>query len=429
MGRRTTAQTRGGRRAERARTHASRVRRPRATVALGAVAVVVLLTACTPVQEARLQDDAESSPFISSFYEQPEPLPAGSPGDLIRTSPAVGAPPGGVAYRILFHSTDLDGRPVVDSGLLVAPGSPAPAGGRTIVSWGHPTTGAAEKCAPSRSDDPYDSVEGLTDFLNRGYAVVYTDYTGMGTAGPDSYLVGGTEGRNVLDAARAARTVLGRDGSQRVVLWGHSQGGQAVLFAAQLAHGYAPELDVQAAAAAAPATDLASLLRADIGDVSGVTIGSYAFQAYASVYDEPLASILTPHAITALPAMNDLCLLSQNKELHTIAQPLVGRFLTDDPETTEPWSGLLAQNTPGATALTMPLFVAQGEDDRLVRPTSTDAFVRTERDAGTTVTYDRIPGATHATVALRSLRSLFDWLHSVGVSGTSSSATAAAATE
>jgi len=119
-----------------------------------------------------------------------------------------------------------------------------------------------------------------------------------------------------------------------------------------------------------------------------------------------------------LPAMNDLCLLSQNKELHTIAQPLVGRFLTADPETTEPWAGLLAQNTPGGTALAMPLFVAQGESDKLVRPSATDAFVATAKADGTTVTYDRIPGATHATVALRSLRSLFDWLHAVGVSGT-----------
>ncbi len=385
---------------------------------MAALVVVGLLSACTPFQAARLEEDAASSPSIARFYEQPTPLPSGAPGAIIRVAPTLGAPAGAVATRILFRSTDLHGRPVVNSGLLVEPDSPAPAGGRTIVSWGHPTTGAAEKCAPSRSLDPYDTVEGLTDFLNRGYAVVYTDYTGMGTAGPDSYLVGSTEGRNVLDAARAARTVLGRNGSDRVVLWGHSQGGQAVLFAAQLARSYAPELDVRAAAVAAPATDLASLLRDDIGDVSGVTIGSYAFQAYATVYDEPLDSILTPHAITALPAMNDLCLLSQNKELHTIAQPLVGRFLTSDPETAEPWSGLLAQNTPGGSALTMPLFVAQGESDKLVRPSATDAFVASARADGTTVTYDRIPGATHATVALRSLRSLFDWLHAVGVSGT-----------
>jgi acetyl esterase/lipase len=66
----------------------------------------------------------------------------------------------------------------------------------------------------------------------------------------------------------------------------------------------------------------------------------------------------------------------------------------------------------------MPLFVAQGESDTLVRPSATDAFVDRVRGEGTRVTYDRIRGATHATVALRSLRSLFDWLHATGVTGT-----------
>jgi hypothetical protein len=37
-------------------------------------------------------------------------------------------------------------------------------------------------------------------------------------------------------------------------------------------------------ATAAPATDPAALLDADIGDVSGVTIGAHAFDAYAEVY-------------------------------------------------------------------------------------------------------------------------------------------------
>jgi len=64
----------------------------------------------------------------------------------------------------------------------------------------------------------------------------------------------------------------------------------------------------------------------------------------------------------------------------------------------------------------------QRERDALVRPGATAAFVERVRGTGTgtgtTVTYDRIPGATHATVALRSLRSLFDRLHAVGVSGT-----------
>lgn len=376
-----------------------------------ALVVVAVLSGCTPPLVQRAEDDLVEAPSTARFYGQPTPLPPGGPGALIRSEHIVGSPLGSSAWRIMFHSTDLNGRAVVNTGLVVIPAAKPPAGGRTIVSWGHPTTGVAQKCAPSRAIDPFDLVEGLTDFLNRGYVVVYTDYTGMGTPGPDSYLVGDTAGRNVLDAARAARQLLRSDASDRVVLWGHSQGGQAALFAAQLAPVYAPELRVLATAVAAPATDLASLLQADIGDISGVSIGSYAFDAYSSVYGHPLTSILSPAAIAALPAMNELCLLSQNAALHAIAKPLIGKFLIADPETTQPWAGLLAANTPGAVRIASPLFVAQGEADQLVRPASTDAFVDHVRANGTAVTYDRIPGATHGTVALRALRSLFDWLH------------------
>ena len=72
----------------------------------------------------------------------------------------------------------------------------------------------------------------------------------MGTPGPNSYLVGETAGRNMLDAARAAHSLLKEAVSNRVVLWGHSQGGQGALFARQIARTYAPELDVRAVAVA-----------------------------------------------------------------------------------------------------------------------------------------------------------------------------------
>lgn len=373
-----------------------------------------LLTGCAPSQSVRVEEDLGARPYVGDFYRVPSPLPAGPPGSLIATEQAPGQPSGAAAWRILFRSTDLNGTPVVNSGLLVVPDRPAPPGGRTIVSWGHPTTGSAEQCAPSRFFDPYVWVEGLTDLLARGYAVVYTDYTGMGVPGPDSYLIGDTEGRNVLDAARAAREVLGAEASDRVVLWGHSQGGQAVLFAAQLAATYAPDLDVRAAAVAAPATDLASLMRADIGDVSGVSIASYAFTAFAEVYDQPLQSILTQAAVDALPAMAKLCLLTQNSALHDIAKPLIGRFLAADPETTQPWAGLLAANTPGASRIAVPLFVAQGLADKLVRPAATDSFVGHEKTNGTAVTYDRIPGATHASVANTALPRVLEWLAANG---------------
>ena len=45
----------------------------------------------------------------------------------------------------------------------------------------------------------------LNRWLKAGYAVVRTDYEGLGTPGDHPYLIGVSEGRSVLDMVRAAR--------------------------------------------------------------------------------------------------------------------------------------------------------------------------------------------------------------------------------
>ena len=67
---------------------------------------------------------------------------------------------------------------------------------------------------------------------------------GLGTPGVHPYLVGESEGRVVLDSIRAARSLLPDQTSDTTAIFGHSQGGHAVLFAAELAPTYAPELRV-----------------------------------------------------------------------------------------------------------------------------------------------------------------------------------------
>jgi pimeloyl-ACP methyl ester carboxylesterase len=383
-------------------------------VAIGVVVGVSLAVRTASVERQALEGVVEewTSP---PFYHLPSPAPSGKPGELFRSEPIPSAPDGAVAWRVLYHSTDVHGSDILVSGVVVAPEGPAPDGGRPIVSWGHPTTGATERCAPSVGVDPFDTIEGMNEFLSRGYVVVATDYSGLGVAGPDSYLIGTTEGNNVLDGARAARNLEGTGAGETLVLWGHSQGGQAVLFAAASAAEYAPEFDLRGVAVAAPATDLGELLKADIGDVSGVTIGSYAFAAFASVYGPTtpgaaLDTILTPEAAAVNDRMAALCLFGQNKELHEIGEPLIGHYLSADPNTTEPWADLLAQNSPGAAKLPVPLFVAQGDDDELVRPEITASFVARQRSLGAEVAFEKIEGTGHGLVAVRALPQLMAWL-------------------
>jgi pimeloyl-ACP methyl ester carboxylesterase len=364
--------------------------------------------------ERRLIEGAIEEWEEPPFYQLPDPIPSGTPGQLLRSEKLESIFDGALAWRVLYHSTDVHNQNILVSGVVIAPEGEAPASGRTIISWGHPTTGAAQRCAPSVGIDPFDTIEGLRDLISAGYVVVATDYSGMGAAGPPSYLIGTTAGNNVLDAARAARSIPETSAGNNLVLWGHSQGGHAVLFAAESAAAYAPELNLLGAAVAAPATNLGELLQSDIGDVSGVTISSYALTAYSAVYSSipgtNLSTILTPAGATETPHMATLCLFGQNEELHRIARPLIGHYLSSNPTTTEPWSKLLAQNTPGSVALPVPLFIAQGQTDELIDPEITARFAEQQRSLGTDVTYVSIPDTGHGLVALRALPKLLEWL-------------------
>lgn len=386
-------------------------------IVAGFMAVTLaLLGGLIALVELRIIGDALERPAVDAFYEQPSDALEGEPGTIVKLDPLLGAPLAARGWRIMYRTTDVHGDPAVATGVLVVPLTPPPAQGRTVLSWGHPTTGSAKSCAPSYGFDPYDMIEGLRAMLDRGYAVVATDYVGMGTAGVNSYLVGVTGGNAVLDAARVARAVPAVHASDRVVLWGHSQGGQAVLFAAERAADYAPELDIRAVAAAAPAADLTNLMGAHLDDISGVTIGSYAFTAYSEVYPEAeLDSILTPAALAIQPEMNALCLLSNIDELHRIGQPVVGGFTLSDPTKTEPWAQLLADNSAGSTAFSAPLFLAQGGKDALVIPDDTRDFAEHEASLGIDVTFEPVPIATHGTIAYLALPGLLRWLDKVGV--------------
>lgn len=381
-------------------------------------ALLAVVGGLVAVEGARVVGNALERGGVPAFYAAPDDVPDGVPGTIVKADPLLGVPFAARGWRIMYTSTDVHGETVLSTGVLVVPLGLPPAGGRTVVSWGHPTTGSAPDCAPSYGFDPYLPIEGMRPLLDRGYAVVATDYTGMGVDGPDSYLIGATEGNNVLDGVRAAREVLAGGASEHVILWGHSQGGQAVLFAAQQAAEYAPELDIRAVAVAAPAADLTALMGSHLDDIQGVTIGSYAFQAFADVYGDTVPgaqvdTILSPAAIANLPEMNKLCLLAHVSELHEIGGPTIGDFTTSDPTKTEPWATLLKENSAGGVAFDAPLFIAQGLEDKLVIPADTKEFAESEAALGMKVTYHEIPFADHGSVAYFALPGLLAWLDGV----------------
>ncbi|MEU1170282.1 alpha/beta hydrolase family protein [Streptomyces microflavus] len=215
------------------------------------------------------------SPAGDAFYTPPVPLPDGSPGDLIRARPldnAAAAVPGGENWLVLHRSEGADGSPVATSGVIALPdrtAHPVPAGGYPVISWAHGTVGVANRCAPSRDRgdtgaSPMNAypLTLLGHFLERGWAVAMTDYEALGTGTADRlhpYLCGRSEAMGVLDIVTAARRLFSGEVGERFAVVGHSQGGQAALFAAHHAPGRVEGL--VGAAAIAPANHLLGLVR------------------------------------------------------------------------------------------------------------------------------------------------------------------------
>jgi dipeptidyl aminopeptidase/acylaminoacyl peptidase len=137
--------------------------------------------------------------------------------------------------RIVYASTAPDGESATVSALVIVPTAPAPPDGRPVLAWLHPTTGVDRACAPTLGPAPFTQIQGLPLFLAAGYAVVATDYPGLGGPGIHPYLVGASEAHAALDSVRAARHLPGVQAGMRFAVWGHSQGGHAALFTGQLA--------------------------------------------------------------------------------------------------------------------------------------------------------------------------------------------------
>ena len=145
----------------------------------------------------------------------------------------VTATSGVTLYRIAYRTYREDGVPGVATARVYLPTNP-----RTlplpIIAVAHPTVGLAASCAPS--EDPASLQNLALPWAASGFAVVATDYAGLGNEGVQGYAGNHDQAHSLLDSARALRALVdARAFDDRVVLVGHSQGGGAVLAAQGLA--------------------------------------------------------------------------------------------------------------------------------------------------------------------------------------------------
>jgi acetyl esterase/lipase len=348
-----------------------------------------------------------------AFYEATEAeIAAGPPGSVIRDEPMTGAPAFGIAHRVLYRSTSPEGKLIAVSGVIVTPPGTAPAGGWPVVAWAHPTTGIVPRCAPSLAIFLFQQIAGSRPLIEQGFAIAATDYPGLGTPGPHPYLVGVSEARAVIDSVRAARTFPGVNGN-RYTVWGHSQGGQAALFTGIISRNYAPELELLGVAAAAPATDLATLMTDDLNTTGGRNLTAMTVWSWSRVYAAPADSVVAPAVMPVVDRLAEECIESPFDILARArtAAPLAQEFLTvKNPAEIEPWHSLLIRNTPGPLPRGLPVFLAQGTADGLVRPQVTLDYMKRLCRAGSRVRMVELPGVSHGFAGAKSADQAVAWM-------------------
>ncbi|MEX2319232.1 MAG: lipase family protein [Bauldia sp.] len=350
----------------------------------------------------------------SAFYAATQQELAGTPGTVIRWEPLSGAPWGSKAYLVLYRSTGLQGEPIAVSGVVVVPDA-EPAGGYEFIAWAHPTTGVADKCAPSLSlvFEVFKTIPGLDDMVKHGFVVTATDYPGLGTAGEHPYLVGVSEGRAVLDSVRAARQIAGPTASNRFAVWGHSQGGHAALWTGELTAKYAPELQIVGVAAAAPASLLGELFDDDLGTDAGKGLTALTLWSWSKIYDLDLATIVEPEDVSSVAAIGGQCLAGFTDlvtDAAALGQINSGKFMFSDPVTTPPWSTIIVENTPGKLAAGAPVFIAQGSRDAIVEQSVTKKFAIELCGQGVPVVFHEVIDGTHTIIADVSATAAVEWM-------------------
>jgi pimeloyl-ACP methyl ester carboxylesterase len=271
----------------------------------------------------------------------------------------------------------------------------APAGAPshvTLAAVNHGTSGIGQSCGPSHNASALGDLERMTlPIVSQGYAIVATDYQGMGVRGEpvSPYTVGHAEALAVLDGVRAMWGFHDTrfDASQLsgdLFLVGHSQGGQATLFAHQ---DYVPQVGgkLLGSVSFAPAVGDVRLYKYLLGQPLAPTnvIGSVltmSLYGHGVYYGTPVSTWLSAGAQQSLvPIFEKECITGIQNDVPT-AEPTVGQIFTPafigaagacgldggPCPGFDPWNAELLDDAPGAFQSSAPTLILQGDADTTV---------------------------------------------------------------
>ncbi|MFK0217989.1 lipase family protein [Streptomyces vinaceus] len=296
---------------------------------------------------------------------------AGRAGDIVDVAPSAfhplpGQPTGTKAWKIHYRSTTADGLPNTVSGTVIVP-QDGRTGPRPLVTYAVGTVGMGDSCAPSNNLPYGTAMEAnlIQQLTLRGWAVVVTDYEGLGTPGVHTYTVGPSAGRAVLDAARAATRLpgAGLSADTPVGIMGYSQGGQASSWAAELQGSYAPELKVKGTATGGVPADLLKVADFNNGSYGSGLVFMAAAGQDAAFPELRLDSYLNPAGQALVAGMRENCVA-----IDAIAGSFkrISDLTTRNPLEQADWQARLNQSRLGRTAPAAPVYQYHALGDELI---------------------------------------------------------------
>jgi len=250
---------------------------------------------------------------VESFYTAPSPLPAGAHGDLIRSIEAevvIPEAPPFDSWHIMYRSSDALGMPNVVTGTVIVP-----------EVWDHgnvvvycvATQGLGQQCAPSfhfRAGNFWEN-DNITAILQAGYAVLVSDYPGYTIGGYPSFCNGHNHGYDALDIVKASRQIPYSpfSYSDKVVIWGYDQGGQAAAWAGQLQPSYMTDLNLVGVIAGGVPANLLDVGRAMDGGPGACFLMLFLAGLYYQYPNEvPLYDLVNHGGRGAFEGIRDICL-------------------------------------------------------------------------------------------------------------------------
>ncbi|MGB9235910.1 MAG: lipase family protein [Terriglobales bacterium] len=299
---------------------------------------------------------------LTKFYDTPTPLPAGKPGDLIRSAPfeQYALSSGVEAVRILYYSRSGSGELVAASGVVLFPDGKPPTGGWPVIAWAHNLSGVARSCAPSLARNllhgPF-----LSMYVNLGYAVVATDYTGLGTNFRNAFADAQSNALDVMYSVPAARSAVPGLGPRWIAM-GTGEGAMAVVSAAELEH-QNPDANYLGSVAISRVTDLDDLF-APTGNESHELPLLLAYGVKTAFPKFEAKDILTNLALPLYAQVGDACGVPDAEKV-----PVAG-MLKAQWESNKFVQGYFGRNRLGMVPANGPLLVIGSEGDSLIIATT-----------------------------------------------------------